>query len=307
MIMKPNILLAGVTGYIGKNLIQHIKNDANLYTLSKYPKEEDFKEVTWLKKDIYNYMDVLSAMEDMDIAIYYLDPTKHSAKLTQATARDLNLIAADNFGRAAAKNGISKIIYISGSRFDYETIQRLSSYGVFVEKTETTVSRPHVSVELQSSKYDDVRSALSIQLPMNWTLEQLVEYYFKWLNETKGTLLHTYKEEEDYVIYLKDKSKPVLVFHKMQIEDDIISLHLVGGTLVKPNLLKQGKLEFRRLKDTQTVVVHLYDYIPKLVWPVYYLIQSPFQGLMMRGFEIDCRIKHFNGRIQSGEDIKYTK
>ena len=120
-------------------------------------------------------------------------------------------------------------------------------------------------------------------------------------------MLHTYKEEEDYVIYLKDKSKPVLVFHKMQIEDDIISLHLVGGTLVKPNLLKQGKLEFRRLKDTQTVVVHLYDYIPKLVWPVYYLIQSPFQGLMMRGFEIDCRIKHFNGRIQSGEDIKYTK
>lgn len=33
----------------------------------------------------------------MDIAIFYIDPNKHSAKLTQATARDLNLIAADNF------------------------------------------------------------------------------------------------------------------------------------------------------------------------------------------------------------------
>ena len=25
----------------------------------------------------------------------------------------------------------------------------------------------------------------------------------------------------------------------------------------------------------------------------------------MRGFEIDCRIKHFNGRVQSGEKMKY--
>lgn len=305
--MKPNILLAGVTGYIGKNLIHSIKDEGNLYTLSKYPKEKDFQKVIWLKKDIYNYDDVLNAMEDMDIAIYYLDPTKHSAKLTQATARDLNLIASDNFGRAAAENGIGKIIYISGSRFDHETIQRLSAYGVPVEQTEAIVSRPHVSVELQVSKYDDVRSALSIQLPMNWTLDQMVEYYFNWLNETKGTMLHAYKDKDNYVIYIKDKQKPVLVLHKMQVEYDMIVLHLVSGSIVKPNVIKQGKLEFRMLKGTQTVLVHLYDYIPKLVWPVYYLFQSPFQGLMLRGFEIDCRIKHFNGRIQSGEDIKYTK
>lgn len=164
-----------------------------------------------------------------------------------------------------------------------------------------------MAVELQVSKYDDVRSALSIQLPRNWTLDQMVEYYFNWLNETKGTMLHAYKDKDNYVIYIKDKQKPVLVLHKMQVESDMIVLHLVSGSIVKANVIKQGKLEFRMLKGTQTVLVHLYDYIPKLVWPVYYLFQSPFQGLMLRGFEIDCRIKHFNGRIQSGEDIKYTK
>lgn len=109
--MKPNILLAGVTGYIGKNLIESIKDEGVLYTLSKYPKEKEYKEIIWLEKDIYNYNDVLTAMEGIDIAIYYLDPTKHSAKLTHATARDINLIAADNFGRATAKQGVSKIIY----------------------------------------------------------------------------------------------------------------------------------------------------------------------------------------------------
>ncbi len=81
----------------------------------------------------------------------------------------------------------------------------------------------------------------------------------------------------------------------------------MSGRIVKPNLKKQGKLEFRKLKDTQQVIVHLFDYIPKLTWPVYYLMQSPFQDLMMRGFEIDCRIKHYQGRINSRENIKYTK
>ena len=41
----------------------------------------------------------------MDIAIFYIDPNKHSAKLTQATAR-FKPIAADNFGRAAAKTSV---------------------------------------------------------------------------------------------------------------------------------------------------------------------------------------------------------
>ena len=65
-------------------------------------------------------------MSGMNIAVFYLDPNKNSAKLTQATARDLNLIAADNFARAHNKK-INKILYVSGSRFDNETIQCLKT------------------------------------------------------------------------------------------------------------------------------------------------------------------------------------
>lgn len=305
--MKPNILLAGATGYIGKNLVPQIKNVAHLYTLSKYPKEQDLRDVQWLKKDIFNHRDVVDAMEGMDIAIFYLDPTKHSAKLTKASARDMNLLAADNFGRAAAKQNISKIIYISGGRFDNESIARLKAYGTPVEQTDNIVPRPHVAVELQVSKYDDVRSALSMQQPLKLTLEQLVNYYFNWLNETNGTLLHTKMDQDYYIIYIKDANKPLLVLKKELTDDDLITLFIVGGRLMNKKVQKQGKLEFRKLAGTQTVMVHLYDYIPKLVWPIYYMVQSPFQSLMMRGFEIECRIRHFNRRIQSGEDIKYTK
>ena len=48
--MKPNILLAGVTGYIGKYLIESIKDEGILYTLSKYPKEKNIKKLFGLKK-----------------------------------------------------------------------------------------------------------------------------------------------------------------------------------------------------------------------------------------------------------------
>lgn len=304
--MKPKVLLAGVTGYIGKNLIASIKTEAQLYTLSKYPKEKEVQEVVWLKKDIYNYQEVVSAMEGMDIAIYYLDPTKHSAKLTDATARDLNIIAADNFGRAAAINKVAKIIYIGGSRFDRETVERLSAYDVKVEETENKIFRPNVSVELQVSKYDDVRTAMNMQLPVNWSLEHMINEYMSWLNETKGTVIHSYIQGDNFLIYLKRKEKPLLVLHKVQTTDDIITMHLVGGSLTKPNIQKQGKLEFRLLKGTSKVMVHLYDYIPKVIWPIYYMSQAPFQKLMLRGFDVNCRIKNFQEHIRLGENMKYT-
>lgn len=87
-------------------------------------------------------------MAGKDIAVYYLDPTKNSAKLTQVTARDLNLIAADNFGSAATINKIKKIVYIPGSCHDIEAIERLGAYGTTVDCTEFEVKRPHINVEL---------------------------------------------------------------------------------------------------------------------------------------------------------------
>lgn len=35
--MKPNVLLAGGSGYIGKYISSVIEKDANIYALSKYP------------------------------------------------------------------------------------------------------------------------------------------------------------------------------------------------------------------------------------------------------------------------------
>ena len=307
--MKPKVLLAGGTGYIGRYLSRVIEHDAQLFALSKYPKPDkgSTNKITWLKRDIYNHKDVVEAMKGIDIAVYYLDPTKHSAKLTHATARDLNFIAADNFGRVASINKLKKIVYIPGSRHDNEAIERLGAYGVPVDCTDVEVKRPHINVELQTAKYDDVRTAMKMILPKKWTLNQLVDYFSRWLDETKGTFVYTQKQGHHYIIYNKNIKSPLAIFKMINTTEDIITLHLVDGKLMKPKSKKQAKLEFRLLKGTRLIMVHLYDYIPRLFWPIYYFVQAPIQGLLMRGFEIDCRIKHYQGRIQSGEKIKYTK
>lgn len=133
--MKPKVLLAGGTGYIGKYLSEVIENDAELllYQNIQTIKTDDV-EMTWIQCDIFHYEQVVAAMNQIDIAVFFIDPTKNSAKITQSSARDLTLIAADNFGRAAAINQV-KVIYIPGSRYDNETIERLGAYGTTVETT----------------------------------------------------------------------------------------------------------------------------------------------------------------------------
>ena len=68
-----------------------------------------------------------------------------------------------------------------------------------------------------------------------------------------------------------------------------------------------GILEFRRFKETNEFMVHLFNYIPRIPWGIYYLSQAPIHNVTLKGFEIDCRIKDFQLRSEAGESKKYTK
>ncbi|MFA1038127.1 auxiliary protein GraX/ApsX, partial [Staphylococcus aureus] len=232
--MKPKVLLAGGTGYIGKYLSEVIENDAELFAISKYPdnKKTDDVEMTWIQCDIFHYEQVVAAMNQIDIAVFFIDPTKNSAKITQSSARDLTLIAADNFGRAAAINQVKKVIYIPGSRYDNETIERLGAYGTTVETTNLVFKRSLVNVELQVSKYDDVRSTMKVVLPKGWTLKNVVNHFIAWMGYTKGTFVKTEKSHDQFKIYIKNKVRPLAVFKIVETADGIITLILLSGSLV---------------------------------------------------------------------------
>ncbi|MGK9045560.1 NAD-dependent epimerase/dehydratase family protein [Mammaliicoccus vitulinus] len=307
--MKANVLISGGSGYIGKHLISTLKDIGNLFTITKYEEDMIDTDVTWRKCDIYVLKDMMEALKDIDIAIYYLDPNKKSAKLTQSTARNLNVIASDNMAKACKENKVKKIIYITGSPFDQETIDILSSTGIEVQTTAQSIKRPAVSIELQKSKFDDVRSVDRMPIPYQWELEQVVKYYFDWLQETSGTLVTTELIGDMYYVYFKHRSNPLLKLKRINpsIHKDIIQFKVVGGALTVNKYEDNGVLEFRKLKLTNEFIVHLFNYIPKLPWSIYYLSQAPIHNVTMKGFEVDCRIKDFQLRTLAGEVKKYTK
>ncbi len=307
--MKPNVLISGGSGYIGKHLIHTLKDIGNLYAITKYEEDMTEEDVLWRKCDIFVLKDMIEALKDIDIAIYYLDPNKKSAKLTKINERNLNIISSDNMAIACKANNVKQIIYITGSPFDQETIQTLKSYGTEVIETEQSIKRPAVSIELQRSKYDDVRSVHRMPLPYSWNLEQGMEYYFEWLEETSGTLVRIKHYKDTYYIYFKHSNKPLLQLQRERhdIGDDIIQFKVVGGTLAVNMYEDNGILEFRRFKETNEFMVHLFNYIPRIPWGIYYLSQAPIHNVTLKGFEIDCRIKDFQLRSEAGESKKYTK
>lgn len=136
------ILLTGASGYIGGNLMESLKEDYEIIAVSRnIDNKQDEKNVTWKEADLYSQLDIEKVMEDIDIAIYLVHSMQPSSKLDQGTFGDKDAILADNFAWAAKKQGVGKIIYLSGiipdddklsthleSRLECEKI--LGSYGI---------------------------------------------------------------------------------------------------------------------------------------------------------------------------------
>lgn len=109
------ILLTGASGYIGGNLLEQLKDDYKIIAASRSTKNKKNEEnVEWKKVDLFSLEDVEKAMEGIHTAIYLVHSMMPSAKLTQASFMDMDAILADNFGRAAKKQGVKHIIFMSG-------------------------------------------------------------------------------------------------------------------------------------------------------------------------------------------------
>lgn len=115
---KPQrILVAGATGFIGSALIQGlIKNtDHHVVGLSRRSGISDNPQLEMKACDLYSLPEIDQAMKNCDIAIYLVHSmAKPSSRLFQGNFHDFDFILADNFARAALRNNVKHIIYVSG-------------------------------------------------------------------------------------------------------------------------------------------------------------------------------------------------
>ena len=107
------IAIAGATGFIGSRLCRTLPADFNVVALSRRSRPES-DGLQWRSCDLYNLDSCIEALKGVDSAVYLVHSMMPSARLTQASFEDLDLILADNFARAAHHNGIKHIVYVGG-------------------------------------------------------------------------------------------------------------------------------------------------------------------------------------------------
>ena len=118
-----NILITGATGYIGSNLIQRLLADSDHQIVAGARNTERAEQMYGDKQRVaVKKLDVLSpetldrALEQVDIAYYLV----HLLQRDDFTA--LESKAARNFIKASEKNGVKRIIYLSGLGSDDEEL-----------------------------------------------------------------------------------------------------------------------------------------------------------------------------------------
>ncbi|MGN7359544.1 NAD(P)H-binding protein [Paenibacillus sp. SAF-054] len=142
---RPVIAVTGATGYIGHNLLQRLIPHADIIALSRHgDRYENTDRIQWRSCDFFSFEDAEKGLRGADYAVYLIHSMLPSAKLTQGRFEDMDVILAEHFARAAYRNGIKQIVYLSGiippdtrkddlsrhlrSRLEVEQV--LGSYGV---------------------------------------------------------------------------------------------------------------------------------------------------------------------------------
>ena len=111
---RKTIVIAGATGFVGRALAPALAPTARVIGLSRGARTPDSVYAEWRACDLFSLLDAEHALEGADVAFYLVHSMMPSAHLTQGHFRDLDLVCADNFARAAKSRGVRQIIYLGG-------------------------------------------------------------------------------------------------------------------------------------------------------------------------------------------------
>ena len=110
---NPKILVTGASGYIGGRLVEDLlKLDHNVISMVRRPQQ--FQDMFPIKHPV-RYGNTLEpqslddALKDIDIAFYMVHSLAHDDDF-----QSLERQSAENFVKAAEKNGVKKIVYLGG-------------------------------------------------------------------------------------------------------------------------------------------------------------------------------------------------
>ncbi len=146
------ICVTGATGFVGQNLLKHLskRSDIEITALSRRITNQldgaKKGNVTWRSCDGFSMIEAEKVTHNTDILIYLIHSMVPTVSLSQGSFQDYDLYLADNFARACAKNGVKKIIYISGLIPEEIERAQLSEHLKSRSEIETALAQYGVSV-----------------------------------------------------------------------------------------------------------------------------------------------------------------
>jgi uncharacterized protein YbjT (DUF2867 family) len=116
---RDTIVIAGATGFVGHAVAERLAargDDAQLEIvgLTRGRREATGAWDRLVSCDLFSLKDVERALTGARYVAYLVHSMLPSARLVQGAFADLDLICADNVGRAAAKLGVEQIVYLGG-------------------------------------------------------------------------------------------------------------------------------------------------------------------------------------------------
>lgn len=111
------IVIAGATGFIGHAVAQRLANRAQPLEVVGITRGRKDAAGAWSRLvtcDLFSLKDVERALVGARYVAYLVHSMLPSARLVQGSFQDLDLICADNLGRAAKKAGVEQIVYLGG-------------------------------------------------------------------------------------------------------------------------------------------------------------------------------------------------
>ncbi len=117
---RRRVAIAGATGFVGRALAAALLPSWDVVGITRGEKvrrsaeEAHLDEVEWRRADLFSLLECELALQGCSHAFYLVHSMMPSARLTQASFDDLDLLLADNFARAAARAGVTRIVYLGG-------------------------------------------------------------------------------------------------------------------------------------------------------------------------------------------------
>ncbi|MDP9001071.1 MAG: hypothetical protein M3O46_13260 [Myxococcota bacterium] len=110
----PVVVIGGASGFVGRELGAALAERFRVIGISRGAPRPGGAFSEWRSADLLNLGEAEEALRGARYAVYLVHSMMPSARLTQASFADLDLLSADNFARAAASAGVEQIIYLGG-------------------------------------------------------------------------------------------------------------------------------------------------------------------------------------------------